>query len=126
MILTRETHRLQTLDQVQAFLDGSAALTLAVAERSAAYAWMAETLRRFGYARLHRQACGLLLRYLAKVSGPSRQQVTRLVAQWRASRRITVRHGATDQRQRGTVTKARPVQATIGERRPPTPYGRPG
>jgi hypothetical protein len=192
MIVTLETHRLQTLDQVQAFLDGSAALTLAVAERPAAYAWMAETLRRFGYARLHRQARGLLLRYLAKVSGLSRQQVTRLVAQWRASGRITdrrgppaapfarrytradiallaevdalhgtlsgpatrklcerayrvfadarferlagisnghlynLRHGATYQRHRGTVTKTRPVQVAIGERRPPTPYGRPG
>ena len=190
--MTLETHRLQTLDQVQAFLDGSAALTLAVAERPAAYAWMAETLRRFGYARLHRQARGLLLRYLAKVSGLSRQQVTRLVAQWRASGRITdrrgppaapfarrytradiallaevdalhgtlsgpatrklcerayrvfadarferlagisnghlynLRHGATYQRHRGTVTKTRPVQVAIGERRPPTPYGRPG
>jgi hypothetical protein len=192
MIVTLETHRLQTLDQVRAFLDGSTALTLAVPERPAAYAWMAETLRRFGYARRRRPERGLLLRYLGKITGLSRQQVTRLVAQWRASGRITdrrgppaapfarrytradiarlaevdalhgtlsgpatrklcerayrvfgdtrferlasisnghlynLRHGTAYQRHRGTVTKTRPVQVAIGERRPPTPYGRPG
>jgi len=59
----------------------------------AAYAWMAETLRRFGYARLRRPERGFAVALPGKVSGLSRQQVTRLVAQWRASGRITDRRG---------------------------------
>lgn len=47
--------------------------------RGEAYELIAETLRRLGYARLARPDKGLLVRYLIKVTGLSRQQVTRLI-----------------------------------------------
>jgi len=48
--------RLQTLAQIQAFLEGTVAVdfVLAAEER---YGFIARTLRRFGYARLASEAC---------------------------------------------------------------------
>ena len=49
---------------------------VAVEER---YGFIARTVRRFGYARLKRAEKAVVLRFLERVSGYSRQQLTRLV-----------------------------------------------
>ncbi len=78
MVIYMNEQQLQTLEQLQAFLDGTAAidLQLAPAER---YACISRTLRRFGYAYLKRAQKAVVLRFLERVSGYSRQQLTRLV-----------------------------------------------
>lgn len=93
MIVTLQTRRLQTLEQVRAFLDGSEALDIAVHQREAAYAFVAETLAQFGYARLGKADKGLIVRYLCRMTGRSRQQVTRLIAQYRATATVRDRRG---------------------------------
>jgi len=67
-----------TLAQVQAFLDGTIEVDFAApaAER---YEFIARTVRRFGYGRLKRTEKAALLRFLERVSGYSRQQISRLV-----------------------------------------------
>lgn len=75
--------KLITLDQVRAFLSGTADVAFTpAAEDAARYADIMGVLRRFRYAQLKRPDKGLLLRYLRSVSGYSRQQVTRLVTQF--------------------------------------------
>ncbi len=61
--------------------------------REAAYEWIAADLHRFGYLRLGKAEKGLLRRYLGKVTGLSRAQVTRLIAQFRKRGHITERRG---------------------------------
>ncbi len=70
--------RLQTLAQIQAFLEGTVAVdfVLAAEER---YGFIARTLRRFGYARLKRADKAVVLRFLKWINGYARQQLTRLV-----------------------------------------------
>jgi hypothetical protein len=63
---------------MQAFLDGTVALEFAVAVEER-YGFIARTVRRFGYARLKRAEKSVVLRFLERVSGYSRQQLTRLV-----------------------------------------------
>jgi hypothetical protein len=82
MILHMNDAKLTTLDQIRAFLSGTAEVAFTpAAEDAARYADIVGVLRRFRYSQLKRSDKGLLLRYLRIVSGYSRQQVTRLVAQ---------------------------------------------
>ena len=80
--------QLHTLDQLRAFLDGAVAVALGqplgfsvgADER---YDFIARIVHRFGYARLRRADKGVVLRFLGRVSGYSRAQLTRLVERGR-------------------------------------------
>lgn len=49
MIVTLHTQALQTLAQVRAFVAGAEPIAFTLADRTAAYGWMGDTLRQFGY-----------------------------------------------------------------------------
>src|ERR1035437_3299616 len=93
MVIDMNDEQLHTVAQMQAFLDGTVALEFAVAvvER---YSFIARTLRRFGYARLKRPDKGVVLRFLERVSGYSRQQLTRLVQRVRSQAPLLKRYRA--------------------------------
>lgn len=82
MIVTLHTAGLQTLAQVRAFVEGNQPVSFTLTDRTASYLWMTETLKRFRYAHGSRADKGLLRRYLAKVTGLSRAQLTRAIAQF--------------------------------------------
>lgn len=88
MIVTLKTSSIPTLDQIRAFLDGSQPFELNILDREQAYAFIADTLRGLRYSRLKRLDKGVVRRYLVKVSGFSRQQLTRLIAQYRSQGHI--------------------------------------
>ena len=91
MIVRLDTHRLQTLDQVREFLDGSEQVDLQPQTRADSYAFVAKTVRRFDYALRGKADKGLLRRFLAKVAGLSRAQITRLLQQHRTTGEIADR-----------------------------------
>lgn len=93
MIVKLRTQGLQTLDQVQAFLDGSQPLELQVSDRQQAYDFVTQTLRLFRYRHRKRAEKGLLRRYLIKVTGFSRAQITRLIEQHLRHGQIRDRRG---------------------------------
>jgi hypothetical protein len=78
MVSDREEARLQTIAQGRAFLDGATEIAFRVA-KAERYPFIARVLTRFGSASEGRIGKGVLLRYLARLTGLSRQQVTRLV-----------------------------------------------
>jgi transposase InsO family protein len=78
MVIDMNDKQLATLAQLQAFLDGTAAVDFAVAADER-YDFIARIVRRFGYRHLPRPGKGVVLRFLERVSGYSRQQLTRLV-----------------------------------------------
>ena len=86
MIVTLHTQALQTLALVRAFVEGSESVAFTLTDRTAAYGWMGDTLKQFGYRALPRPDKGVLRKYLAKVTGLSRAQVARGIAQFAASR----------------------------------------
>ena len=94
MIVTLDTHRLQTLDQVREFLDGSREIDLRPQTRADAYAFVVKTVQRFEYALRAKADKGLLHRFLAKATGLSRAQITRLLHRYRTTGEITDRRGA--------------------------------
>ena len=85
-----EEAKLQTLAQVKAFLDGTNEVAFQVpkAERNQ---FIERVLKRFGYARHSRADKGVLLRYFERMTGLSRQQVTRLMRQYRKDGKLSKR-----------------------------------
>ena len=94
MIVTLQTQGLQTLEQVRAFLEGAASVEFVAQDRKAAYGFIAQALTRFRYFHLAKAGKGLIVRYLCKATGFSRQHMTRLIAQFRDSGQIRDRRGA--------------------------------
>lgn len=70
---------LQTIQQVADFLHGSAAFEPAAAPQAERYQWIEQTLCHFRYASRSKADKGLLIAYLCRISGYSRQQITRLI-----------------------------------------------
>ena len=183
---------LNTVDQVQQFLIGTQLIAFQILDDKASrYKWIQSTLIRFNYDRLKRLEKGILIRYMAKISGYSRRQLSRLIQQQRRVGRLVRRQRTNngfarrysnadiqliatldslhDQpngkalkklcerayqvfddaayerlstisvahlynlrkskvytRCRYTYTKTKPKASSIGERRKPCPYGKPG
>ena len=94
MIVTLHTDRLRTLQHVREFLEGNQEVDLVAATRAAAYGFIEQTLGRFDYVHQGKAEKGLLRCFLAKVTGLSRAQLTRLWAQHRVTGSIADRRGA--------------------------------
>ena len=93
---------LKTVEQVQQFLVGTQLIafqikdcdsyrSLVLDDNASRYKWIQSTLIRFNYDRLKRQEKGILIRYMAKISGYSRRQLTRLIQQQRRVGRLVRR-----------------------------------
>ena len=91
--MTLQTARVRTLEQVRAFVEGSEPVGFAGAGREGIYALVRRTLVRLDYHRLGKADKGLVRRYLAKVTGLSRAQLTRLIGRHRRTGRIEDRRG---------------------------------
>ena len=72
-----------SLDQIRGFLEASDELRFEASDRRELYEWVGRTLVEQEYAGLGREGKGLVRRYVAKMTGLSRAQVTRLVGQYR-------------------------------------------
>jgi transposase InsO family protein len=68
-----------SLERIQAFLEGSGEVGFQGENREEVYAWVDQTLRQQGYEELKRSERGLVRRYVEKMTGLSRAQVTRLI-----------------------------------------------
>jgi hypothetical protein len=57
-------------------------------DRQQLYGWVERVLVGQGYAQQGKESRGLLRRYIEKMTGLSRAQVTRLIARYKASGRV--------------------------------------
>jgi len=71
-----------SLEQIQAFLEASQEVCFKGQERKEVYAWITRTLRAQDFRNQGKKMRGLLRRYVEKMTGRSRTQVTLLVAQY--------------------------------------------
>ena len=91
MIVTLQTERIRTMEQVAAFVEASEPVDFQPLDRDGAYAFVARTLTRLGYRALDRPSKALVKRYLAKTTGYSRAQLTRLIRQHRETAKVVDR-----------------------------------
>jgi len=80
--------RLQTVGQVRKFLEGSEAVEFRGLTAKEKYYWIEEVLIRFKYHLLKRDEKGVIRRYVEKVTGYSRSQVSRLIAEYKRTGRL--------------------------------------
>jgi len=84
--------KLNTVEQVKWFLEGSEALEFGGVSIEERYRWIETVLVRFKYYRLNRAEKGVIRRYIEKVSGYSRAQVSRLIRQYNQQGRLRKAH----------------------------------
>jgi len=88
MRLMMNDRNLQTVEQVRQFLGGSEALEFRALLVGEKYKWIEEVLIRFRYHGLKRSEKGMLRRYIERITGYSRSQVSRLITDYKRRGRI--------------------------------------
>jgi len=90
--LTNRVHEAETLnlEQMESFLRASEAMRFEGETRQQVYPWMERVLCQQQYHQQGRAARGLVRRYVGKMTGLSRAQVTRLIARYGRCGRIEV------------------------------------
>jgi transposase InsO family protein len=73
-----------SLEEIRAFLKASEPVQFQAKNREERYRWVNQVLRSQGYEELKRKDRGVVRRYLEKLTGLSRAQITRLVGQYLA------------------------------------------
>jgi len=85
--------QIETIEQVKQFILGSEALAFRGVSVEERYQWIEGVLVRFKYYRLKRAEKGVIRRYIEKVSGYSRAQVSRLIRRYNQRGRLEKSHG---------------------------------
>ena len=86
-------HRASAHIEQEAFLQGTVAVGFSPPPESERYAWISRTLSQFAHHGCDRRQRGLLRRFIARVTGYSRAQLIRLVAQHRDHHLLEDRRG---------------------------------
>ena len=83
-----DDRNLQTIEQVRQFLGGSEALEFRALSVEEKYNWIEEVMIRFRYHRLKRAEKGVIRRYIRRITGYSRPQVSRLITEYKRRGRL--------------------------------------
>src|SRR6266576_1173202 len=98
-----------SLEQIRGFLAGSSEVRFAGQRREEVYRWVEQTLARQQYARLNRSSKGLVRSYVARMTGLSRAQVTRLITAYGKTGRVK----ATDYQRTKFATRYTPADVDL-------------
>ena len=83
MQLIMNDAKLQTIEQVKQFLEATEVLEFKGLSTEEKYQWIKDVLIRFEYHHLRRNKKGVIRRYLERVTGYSRAQVSRLIRRYK-------------------------------------------
>ena len=80
-----------SLEQIRTFLESSAEVEFEARDRQQVYEWVEATLRQQGWSQWKRADRGLVRRYVEKMTGRSRAQVSRLIQRYEGAREVAVK-----------------------------------
>lgn len=80
-----------SLEQIRAFLEASGEVQFEARDRQELYGWVERTLRQQDYGRLPRAGKGVVRQYVAKMTGLSRAQTTRLIQRYQQGQAVEPR-----------------------------------
>ena len=84
MVIDMNVSRLETIEQIREFLNGTAEVAFShPADESARRTFVTTVVRRYRYCRLPKGQRGVLFAYMQRLTGYSRQHLSRLIAQYR-------------------------------------------
>jgi hypothetical protein len=92
MVIDMNVSRLETIEQIQEFLNGTAEVAFSnPADEPTLRTFVATMLRRYRYFSLTKGPRGVLFAYMQRLTGYSRQHLSRLVAQYRETKSLKPR-----------------------------------
>src|SRR5260370_30599703 len=86
-IAMQNTERL-TLEQIRGFVEGSRAIGFGAPKGQAVYEFIERVLKSQQDRRINRVQKGIVRRFLAKMTGLSRAQLTRWIGRWMKTRGV--------------------------------------
>lgn len=90
MTITMNDSPLKTIEELRRFLKSSTLLSFKGQKRGEIYEWVEDTIIKFDYHILGKKDKSVIKRYLEKITGLSRAQVTRLIGKQRKTGRVVV------------------------------------
>ena len=95
MVIDMNETKLKTVAQISALLAGTADVVFTTpANEAARRDFISGVLKRFGYSRLANKTRGVLLAYMQRLTGYSRQHLSRLIAQHHQSHSLDIKSRA--------------------------------
>lgn len=91
MVVMMNDSKLNKLAQIKSFLTETEAVEFNKKSKKQSYWWIEETLKKFHYVILSKKEKGLIRRYLMKITGYSRSQLTRQINQYRKTGQVRVK-----------------------------------
>lgn len=92
MVIDMNVSMLGTIEQIQEFLNGTAEVSFSTpGDEVALHAFVATTIKRYRYFSLSKGRRSVLFAYMRRLSGYSRQHLSRLLAQYRVTRSLVPR-----------------------------------
>jgi hypothetical protein len=92
MVIDMNEAKLHTIEQIQEFLAGTADVTFSIPnDEPTLRAFVAAVIKRFSYFRRRKGHRSVLLAYLRRLTGYSRQHLSRLLVQYRDTRSLKPR-----------------------------------
>ncbi len=102
--------KLTTITELEQFLDGSQAVAFSILDdKQSKYSFIKKTLVKFQYAYTCKAHKGVVVRFLMKMTGYSRQQLTRLIRQHKVTGNIVHKPNRTN----GFTTKYKKTDLTL-------------
>lgn len=93
MQITMQRAQCLTLEAMQGFLKGSEDVEFQAEGTREIYPWVGDVLQARSYDRLGKAERGLVKRFLEKITGLSRAQLTRLIGRWRREGQLQPKRG---------------------------------
>ena len=92
MVIDMNVSKLQTIEQIREFLKGTAEVAFSnPTDDSTRHTFVETVLRRYRYFRLSKGPRGALFAYMQRLTGYSRQHLSRLITQYRDTRSLKPR-----------------------------------
>ncbi len=107
MIVSTKDGKL-SVEQIEAFWEVSTGVWFQGQRREEVYGWITQTLRGQSYQKQGKKVRGLIRRYVEKMTGRSRTQVTLLVARYMEHSQVEVTRYRRDQEPRFPLRPAQP------------------
>jgi transposase InsO family protein len=82
MVIMMNDSKLNSMAQIKSFLAETKEIEFKKKSKKEAYRWIEETLKRFQYVILSKKEKGFIRRYLMKITGYSKSQLTRHINQY--------------------------------------------
>lgn len=83
MVIYMSDKKIQTIDDIRAFLEGTVEVEFSTTDKNACCQWIQHSLVRFHYLTCSKKEKGLIIRYLEQISSYSPRQIKRLIRQYR-------------------------------------------